>query len=248
MRVRRFFSGLLLGLGCAAAFIGLLALVLPAVANQQLQLVLASFSIPSENGFVRLINQAMSFAFDNALPLMIVGLLAALAGGLLLNHFWKHAEEQEASSVRIRHARPAQLPEREPNPFAAAVATFEPAEAPVEPQSRYSAFPPILEQNPIDPQPSPYARPVDEKPVEAPAPRYSMEPPRESSLNAVPIPEVRSESPSGSRLLIRSTLPEPTPEKEEKAPEPTPEPLPPMEPEKPFVSSRIRTTMGKHTL
>lgn len=248
MRVRRFFSGLLLGLGCAAAFIGLLALVLPAVANQQLQLVLASFSAPSENSFVRLINQAMSFAFANALPLMLIGLLSAMAGGLLLLHFWKHAEEAEAPSVRIRHARPAQLPEQEPNPFAAAVATFEPAEAPSERQSFYSAFPPILEQNPIEPQPSPYARPVAEKTEDASAPRYSMEPPRERSLAAVPIPEVRSESPSGSRLLIRSTMPEPAPEKEETAPEPAPEPLPPMEPEKPFVSSRIRTTMGKHTL
>lgn len=248
MRVRRFFSGLLLGLGCAAAFIGLLALVLPAVTNDQLQLVLASFSAPSDNGFVQVVNQAMSVAFSNALPLLIVGLLAALAGGLLLLHFWKHAEEEEAPSVRIRHARPAQLPDREPNPFAAAVSTFEPAEAPPERQSRYSAFPPILEQNSIDPQPSPYARPATEKPPEPPVPQYSMEPPRESSPNAVPIPEVRSESPSGSRLLIRSTPPEPSPESSEKAPEPTPEPLPPMEPEKPFVSSRIRTTMGKHTL
>lgn len=235
MRVRRVFSGLLLGLGCAAAFVGLMALVLPAIGNQQLQLVLDSFSAPSENGFVRLINQAMSFAFAHALPLMVAGLLAAVTGGLLLLHFWKRLEAEAAPFVRIHHAVPDQPAESEPNPFAAAVSTFEPAEE-GQPQHRYSAFPPILEQNPIEAQPSPYARPAEPEP---PAPEISPAP--------VAIPEVKSQSPSGSRLLIRSPQPQPEPVP---IPEPEPEPIPQPEliPEKPFSSSRIRSTMGKHTL
>lgn len=233
MRVRRVFSGLLLGLGCAAAFIGLMALVLPAIGNQQLQLVLDSFSAPSENGFVRLINQAMSFAFANALPLMLAGLLAALTGGLLLLHFWKQLEAETVPFVRIHHAVPDQPAESEPNPFAAAVSTFEPAEE-GQAQHRYSAFPPILEQNPIETQPSPYARPTEPEP----APEIIPAP--------VAIPEVKSQSPSGSRLLIRSPQPQPEPVAEQPKPEPIPQPEP--IPEKPFSSNRIRSTMGKHTL
>ena len=49
MKVRRTIGGALFGIGCAVTFVGILATVLPMVQNDQLQLVLSSFEMPSGN-------------------------------------------------------------------------------------------------------------------------------------------------------------------------------------------------------
>lgn len=259
MKVRKVLSGVMLALGCAAAFVGLLALVLPGAQSQQTQLVVASFSTPSDRLFVSLINRCMTFAFEHALALMLTGLGAALAGGLLLWHFLSRDDETQVSVHAAGGRRRAN-----PNPFAAAVATFEPAEGAREQPSAIPIFSSILEQNPIDPAPSPYARPADvpKPPVkEEPLPEQPATPPpfppasrQPAEALHVQVPKVEAESQSGSRLLVRSTIGKPdtgspapeTPlESSAEAPKKPPEIV---EEPKPFVSSRIRTTMGKHTL
>ena len=87
MKFRRFLSGLLFGLGCALAFVGILALLLPAIPNQQLGLVLRSFSMPSDNGAVSLMNRAMSFALSNSVRVLVLGVLIAGPGAWLHIHF-----------------------------------------------------------------------------------------------------------------------------------------------------------------
>ena len=65
MKVRRTIGGALFGIGCAVTFVGILATVLPMVQNDQLQLVLSSFEMPSGNLIVSAINGAMTYALHH---------------------------------------------------------------------------------------------------------------------------------------------------------------------------------------
>ena len=68
MKVRRTIGGALFGIGCAVTFVGILATVLPMVQNDQLQLVLSSFEMPSGNLIVSAVNGAMTYALHHSAP------------------------------------------------------------------------------------------------------------------------------------------------------------------------------------
>ncbi len=126
MKFRRFLSGLLFGIGCAMIFIGILAAILPHVSNQQLQLVLGSFSLSSDNALVQLINRAMSFAFLQSWRVLLFGILAAAAGAWLLLYFTP--KKPKPSPIKNEAPIPSPPPteplpevqtaEKAPNPFA----------------------------------------------------------------------------------------------------------------------------------
>ena len=236
--MRKVISGIILGLGCAAAFLGLLALVLPQISNPQLQLVLSSFYAPASQWFVGAVNGLMQFAFANALPLLLTGLGAAVAGAVLLICFHKGDDTQ----VRIYHTAPP----AESNPFATAAPHFEPA---VGGESPLSHFTPILErnQNQTD-APNPFARPRQE------AAATPVEPLRETPpvQHTVPVetstPALPPDTPTAacSPVTESDSVPEETPvpsegQKRRYSPKPLEQ-----KPDKP--GSRIRSTMGKHTL
>lgn len=118
---------MLFGLGCAAAFVGLLATVLPLIDNDQLRLVLSSFAMPSENGIVNAINAVMTYALHNCYAVLLAG-LGAMAGGAALL-LWKedapeHKQPQREWEAPVNegakrpevHAQPPMEPES--NPFA----------------------------------------------------------------------------------------------------------------------------------
>lgn len=129
MKFGRILSNLLFGLGCALAFLGLLALVLPMIDNDQLRLVLSSFEMPSERVLVNAMNQAMSFAIAHCYWVMLSGAVLTLVAALLM--LWLSRSERTESageafarpSVKEPFASPAfqpqpERPEDEYNPFA----------------------------------------------------------------------------------------------------------------------------------
>ena len=127
MKARKAAGGLLFGLGCAAAFVGLLATVLPLIDNDQLRLVLSSFAMPSENGIVNAINAVMTYALHNCYAVLLAG-LGAMAGGAALLLWKEDAPERkppqreweapvnEGAKRPEVHAQPPMEPES--NPFA----------------------------------------------------------------------------------------------------------------------------------
>ena len=182
MKFRRFLSGLLFGFGCALTFIGILAAVLPSLANQQLKLVLASFAAPSDNAAVAAINRFMTFALSNGWRLALLGVMTAAAGGLLLYCFQPRRSSKAAPPAAARPCRPQPVPagrrtvhvpaaavDREaPNPFA--VASYQ-----AHPQQQRRTSPPIafhaapmLDRNRIENDPAP-ARPIEAMPYFSPA-------------------------------------------------------------------------------
>lgn len=84
MKFVRILSNILFGLGCALAFIGLLALVLPMIENDQLQLVISSFEMSSDRLIVNTMNRAMSFAMDHCYGVMLTGAGLTLVATLLM--------------------------------------------------------------------------------------------------------------------------------------------------------------------
>ena len=243
MKMRRVLSGLLFGLGCATTFVGFLALVLPSIENEQLKLVLASFEATSRFGLVNAINRFMRFAFRQSWELLGVGVLGVAVGAWLFNRFTQ--PEETAPAAPNPYQRPEAEPQPEPeehvlpeapNPFAvyhpdpeAAIPSFAP-KAVREPEANpFAAYHrPILEENPIEPEP------VRIPPTFAEESRAIA-----SSLG--------DESPSGSRMILR------TPQPLEEAPEPAPLAPPAAEEEPPKqpvptapATSRIRSTMGWH--
>ena len=84
MKFRRFLGGLLFGAGCVVAFIGLLSAVLPLIQNDQLQLVLSSFAMPSHNIVVNAFNVAMTYSLHNCYIVMGIGAGLLLIGLLLM--------------------------------------------------------------------------------------------------------------------------------------------------------------------
>ncbi len=235
--MRKVISGIILGLGCAAAFVGLLALVLPQISNPQLQLVLSSFYAPTSQWFVAVVNGLMQFAFANALPLLLTGAGAAVVGAALLTCFHKG----EGTQVRVYPSEPPV----ESNPFAAASPHFEPA---VGGDSPLSHFTPILERNQNQTGASnPFARPRQEAAAPAEAPQEK--PPVQ---NPVPIEPPAPALPPDTPIAVCAPMPESSAVPKE-APVPserqrrryTPGQSDP-KPDQP--SSRIRSTMGRHTL
>lgn len=129
MKFARIFSNILFGLGCALAFAGLLALVLPMIENDQLQLVLSSLQMPSERFLVNAMSGAMSYAMAHCYGVMLTG--AALTLGAALLMLWlgrlERAEfekpyanargktRQDSAAVYYAAQEPAEL---EYNPFA----------------------------------------------------------------------------------------------------------------------------------
>lgn len=122
MKVRKALSGILLGLGCAIAFIGLLALILPAIPNEQLHLVLASFDLPSSHPLVAAMNTGMSFALRHGWQVLFTGLFLLLIGVSLFVLFSAQESKRRDDAVFYGRAEAQPLweprPEPRPNPFA----------------------------------------------------------------------------------------------------------------------------------
>lgn len=278
MNVRKTLGGALFGMGCAVAFVGLLATALPMIPNDQLRLVLSSFEMPSENWFVNAVNGAMTYALQNCYGVLLAGLVLMLAGVPLMlvrdargrgrsrpSPYSRPQAAREQPAARPQEPIWQRTPQASPDPFddpfddAAVQALLTPrmpdaaAAIPVT-----YAPPPILPpSNAEEAPPAPFApeapeAPAPEPPVaEAPAPPAS-----EPSMPACPGPA----SQSGSRVVIRSTV----------ASRPRPDEAPPAqrpsgkvvldgvayEPNEPpkeenaaqQPSSRIRSTMGRHTV
>ncbi len=85
--MRKLLSALLLGLGTATSFIGVLALLLSQTQNHQLRLIAASFDVPSRFGLVNVVNAMFRFSLDQSAQVLGVGLLVAIVGGYLVARF-----------------------------------------------------------------------------------------------------------------------------------------------------------------
>lgn len=185
MKVRKAAGGLLFGLGCAAAFVGLLATVLPLIDNDQLRLVLSSFAMPSENGIVNAINAVMTYALHNCYAVLLAG-LGIMAGGAALllwkedvperrppQREWKMPVNEDAKKPEVYARPPIEL---ESNPFA----DFSMQELsiqrtqPVAVEEKPSYPSPILPNSQENVSVSPYARPADEQAEETAAPEHVL--------------------------------------------------------------------------
>lgn len=274
MKLRRRLSGVLFGLGCALTFIGLLALILPSVANDQLRLVLASFEAPSDHLAVRLINSGMSFALHNGWQVLFVG-TALLVTGLVLFILFSH--EKKAAPKDETYRRPAAgqtqpLWEQQPlpaservNPFAD-MALWDQQFAPARQQIEDNPFPafggPMLELNRVEEEfaaafpPDIYARPAEVEqvyieqtdpetlPIETPEPDFKAASEPVQLYTSNPSESLLTSAPL--KPLQQPTLHSPVPEPE--IPEKS-EPVytPNEESDAPVqISSRIRSTMGRH--
>lgn len=246
MKLRRTLGGILFGVGCAFAFIAVLALFLPSVENDQLKLVLASFDMKSEHPVVNVMNQGMSYALHNGWQMLLfAGILMVV--GLLLLLFSREPEPEP-----YRRPEPQPMPqwesapafEPESNPFASA-ALWENQFAPAKRQETRTENPfpvyggPMLDKNRIEDTPAYafapdlYTRPAEEErkpaaPVHAPA------------AQPVSLFEKRGSAPAAMPAM----------EKPQIAAEPEAKPevvyTPNEEPEEPvMLSSRIRSTMGR---
>ncbi len=237
MKFRRFVSGLIFGLGCAFSFLGLMAIVLPAIQNSQLQLVLSGFEMTSEHPVAEAVNRLMRFVLAQSWRVFYMGLLMTAAGALLILRF----TPKPASAVQKHQLPPEQPPfvpepAEKPNPYAR-VSYHQPAAI----QNAHTVFQPepILERNAIDTAGPETA--IEVQPYFSP--RFGIE------SRAVET-ESGAWSQSGSRILIRST-PEPIAEPVSEDPFTQPEPVPPSPvpvspPTARMTSPRIRSTMGLH--
>ena len=179
MKVRRTIGGMLFGIGCAVIFVGILATVLPMVQNDQLQLVLSSFEMPSGNLIVSAVNGAMTYALHHCYGVLLCGIVLMAAGmGILLHRSRRRPARRRTPSP---YSRPASAPApkpvwpeedtdwsawkpREPSqPLRGAIyEDFPPARRPRLPAA-YTP-PPILPPSNAADEPSPYARPFAEPP------------------------------------------------------------------------------------
>ena len=234
MKFRRFASGLIFGLGCAFSFLGLMAIILPAIENPQMQLVLAGFEMSSAHPVVDAINRFMRFVFAQNWRVLYLGLLVTAAGALLLLRFTpkpKAVQEPKEAPPAPQPVQPE--PAEKPNPYARV--TYHQPQADEKISCSFHQEP-ILERNVIDtPEPEPV---VEVQPYFSP--RFTFE-------SRAMETETGSPSQSGSRILIRNT-PEPIAEPEIVSPEPAPpSPAPAAPPTARMTSPRIRSTMGRHT-
>ena len=108
MKVRRTIGGALFGIGCAVTFVGILATVLPMVQNDQLQLVLSSFEMPSGNLIVSAVNGAMTYALHHCYGVLLCGIaMMAVGMGILLRRSRRRPARRRAPSP---YSRPASAP------------------------------------------------------------------------------------------------------------------------------------------
>ncbi|MCI6040210.1 MAG: hypothetical protein MR742_06815 [Clostridiales bacterium] len=186
MKVRRTIGGALFGIGCAVTFVGILATVLPMVQNDQLQLVLSSFEMPSDNVIVSAINGAMTYALHHCYGVLLCGIVMMAAGmGVLLQRSRRRPTRRRPASP---YSRPASAPAAKPvwpeedadwsawkpretrsNPFAGAIYEDLPSRAPSPAVPPAYTPPPILPPSNAADEPSPYARPFTQAPVPPPA-------------------------------------------------------------------------------
>ena len=255
MKLRRTLGGILFGVGCAFAFIALLALVLPSFENDQLKLVLASFDMESDNTVVDLMNRGMSYALHNGWQVLLFAAVLMVVGLLLLLLFTREPQRTAQSAVyqRPMYEEPApqwEAPVRtepEANPFASAALwehQFAPARrSAAEPENPFPVYGgPMLERNRIDDAPAyaftpdAYARPAEPAAEEQPVP---VQPPK--AAEPVSLFEKRGGAPAAVPAMGKAQLkPETEPEKDE------PVYTPNEEPEEPnMISSRIRSTIGR---
>lgn len=236
MKLRRTLSGILFGVGCAMTFVGLLALILPAIPNEQLQLVLASFMVASPHPLVDIVNTCMSFAIRNGWQVLLCGAVLLTIGVIF---FSRYTVEEAPPPRREIYRRP--VPQQEPlweqpdtapkgpNPFAdmamweqfAPKAQAEPAKE--VPKVGFGS--PMLEPNRIEEEPTPPV--IDPAQIYArPAPQAE---PEETVENVEEIPHADPVS-----------EPEEVPSQPEEMPENAPQSGTPVQ-----LSPRIRSTMGK---
>src|SRR5699024_9915054 len=103
MKVRRTIGGALFGIGCAVTFVGILATVLPMVQNDQLQLVLSSFEMPSGNLIVSAVNGAMTYALHHCYGVLLCGIaMMAVGMGILLRRSRRRPARRRAPSPYSR--------------------------------------------------------------------------------------------------------------------------------------------------
>ena len=250
MGLRRFLSGLLFGIGCALIFISLLALMMSAIPNQQLKLILDSFSQISPNHVINLLNRGMSFVLQYSWRVLALGVLTAAAGGLLMLRFSPKSSMSKKPAAAVLPPKPAAAPAQEPpNPFAASsYIDHQPAAQHNGKHALTTFHQPILERNRIEE-------------TEAAVPEFAAYIPARFTQEKQAIEtEAGAPSQSGSRILIRSMQApanlsaEPAPQAEEKpvskvsspaVPEPVTAPLPTASVSP--ASARIRSTMGRHS-
>lgn len=240
MKLRRFVSGLIFGLGCAFSFLGLMAIILPAIGNPQMQLVLAGFEMSSAHPVVDAINRFMRFVFAQNWRVLYLGLLVAASGAMLFLRFTPKSTAAKEPAAVPPVPQPVQPePAEKPNPYARVTYHLPQVEEKISWSFHQE---PILERNVID---SPEAEPAaDVQPYFSP--RFNIE-------SRAMETETGAWSQSGSRILIRSMPeyepePEPLPETVLPKPEPVPSsPAPAAPPASRMTSPRIRSTMGRHT-
>ncbi len=249
MKCRRSLSALLFGIGCALVFVGLIALILPALENPQLRLVLASFSMPSENAFVQAMNRAMRFALTNSWRVVLLGVIAAALGAWLMNYFTPKRKSRPLPPPPVKpetppvSARPIQSEPKSENPFAVKTAMNPQSIQRTPPPSVVWPVKPILEVNRI-------------KEIEVPEislMQYdAYHSPRLDKESLAIETEADTASQSGSRMLVRSAYEPPLDElvpAPDDRPEPKPEPPSPAFSTPPAIQTptpRIRSTMGRH--
>jgi len=255
MRFRRFLSGLLFGTGCALIFVGLLALILPLFSNSQLQLVLASFSAPSDHFAVNLMNRAVSFALLYSWRVLLLGIIMSCLGAWLMNYFTPKRSRRHPPVYQpapVQHTpplEPAPTMETEvPNPFAVtSYSTPLPVRQTVSSPLYHAA--PILEKNRVEES-------ISEASASA---AYEPYIPQHLSAESIAT-ETGTSSPSGNRIMRRSAYERPVQETSDK-PEVSPVPESAFPPEEtvsratssalttpPVIqapSPRIRSTMGQ---
>lgn len=112
MKVRRTIGGALFGIGCAVTFVGILATVLPMVQNDQLQLVLSSFEMPSGNLIVSAINGAMTYALHHCYGVLLCGIVMMAAGMAILLHRTRRRPVRH--NTPSSYSRPASAPAPKP--------------------------------------------------------------------------------------------------------------------------------------
>ena len=183
MKVRRTIGGVLFGMGCTVTFVGILATVLPMIQNDQLQLVLSSFEMPSHNVIVNAINGAMTYALHHCYGVLLCGIVMMAAGmGILLSRPRRRSARRRTASP---YSRPVSAPkpvwpeedadwsawkpgETRSNPFAGAIYEDLPSRKPSPAVPTAYTPPPILPPSNAEDEPSPYARPFTEPPAPPP--------------------------------------------------------------------------------
>ena len=238
MKLRRFISALLFGAGCAMICAGLIALVISRSENQQIQLLLASFFAPAENGFVRAMNAALRFTLHSSGRVVLLGVLTAACGAGLMLYFSPRQRKRPARKRRAMPSSPSPSAAKTNNPFAVETHAFPlPASKP----RRTDAFraAPTPETNGVG-----HTAGADDEHAPYDFKRFE----RESRAIET---ESRAESQSGSRLLIRTSYTPSAPSRDcprvQSAP-PLPDPPAAQAMPSPVSrpsSPRIRSTMGR---